>query len=91
MFVLNGFAFARSGNFNPRGLCEAKGWSAKISGMKNVLNENDRHNFGKCRQAFQFSLALKGGRFICHSRIYREAVAAELQKWSDKITSCTKG
>jgi hypothetical protein len=29
--------------------------------MKNVLNKNDRHNFGKCRQAFQFSLALKGG------------------------------
>jgi hypothetical protein len=25
MFVLNGFAFARSGNFNPRGLCEGEG------------------------------------------------------------------
>jgi len=40
---------------------------------------------------FNSRLPSKGGRFICHSRIYREAVAAELQKWSDKITSCTKG
>jgi hypothetical protein len=52
-------------------------------GMTLVRSANARR---KCRQAFQFSLALKGGRFICHSRIYGSSRGtAEMVRQNNKL------